>query len=94
MLKGNQIKDVSWPENRKCLNILVCRLHLGWTFNIYAKEALLFFFLLWIYAPPGTASPFALYQRRAEKGWLVMYLMLLLRIPAFFHTFQLFSWCH
>lgn len=82
-LKGNQSEDkLVW----KGASISICKFHSGGSVNIYSKEAL-------VCIEPqllgrSTAQPwwFALYWWRAEKGWLLRYLILLPHLPAFFMT--------
>ena len=48
-LKGNQMKDISWPENRKCANIFICIVWLFYQFIYKTSRVFLDFFFLALY---------------------------------------------
>ena len=69
--------ELAW-RHRKCANISICRLHLV-VMSIFIPPKLVpFWFEFELFQPCW----FTLFQWRAKKGWLMMYLMILLYILA------------
>ena len=82
--KRNQTEDANWPENVN--NVQICYLHASFDccVNIYPKED--HFCFVHNELQRVQHCRFAVYQWRAEKYWLVKYLILLPHMPASFMT--------